>query len=242
MVIQKFIDSIQREVLEWVGEDPVTIIGIMPDGVFYAKPLVEFLKSYCNSVEYAELDKEQLVSAKKQVMLKDEYGNDLNEEKLRKRKILMVDNDIVTGKTYKNSLNLIKSKQADLEIKEVKFAVFEDRLGAADFAYKIAETASIQKEYFDIVKRDLVELEKLKQKLVITWREVPPMYQGEMLAVLLSMARVWREWDRDGEINADRVMDWLRGSLHRAAYAYSEIEVPESLKTPEYRVLKGEFL
>lgn len=64
----------------------------------------------------------------------DDDGNDLEEEKIRERKVLIVDNDIIIGKGYKRAMEAMRLRKERLKIKDVKFAVFTDRLGLADFS------------------------------------------------------------------------------------------------------------
>jgi len=64
----------------------------------------------------------------------DDNGEGLEEEKVKGRKVLMVDNDIITGKSYKRVMEAIKAKKERLKIKNIKFAVLCDRTGLADFS------------------------------------------------------------------------------------------------------------
>jgi DNA-binding Lrp family transcriptional regulator len=61
-------------------------------------------------------------------------GKGLEEEKVKGRKVLIVDNDIISGKSYKRAMETMRVKKERLKIKEIKFAVLCDRTGLADFS------------------------------------------------------------------------------------------------------------
>ncbi|MDP2734964.1 MAG: AsnC family transcriptional regulator, partial [bacterium] len=77
-----------------------------------------------------------LKKKKKKVVLlsMDDDGNDLDEEKVKGKKVLLVDNDVVTGKGYKRSMEAMRTRKARLRIKDIRFATFFDRVGVADFS------------------------------------------------------------------------------------------------------------
>jgi len=64
----------------------------------------------------------------------DDNGKGLEEEQVKGRKVLIVDNDIISGKSYKRAMETMRAKKEKLKIKEIKFAVLCDRTGLADFS------------------------------------------------------------------------------------------------------------
>ena len=229
--IEEFKSGVIERVERWIKSDPVVVIGVLPTGVFYASPLAERLKGDGREIEYAEIDARRLRNPKREIKLIDREGKDFSERELGERKILVVNDILITDETYERIREGLKEK--NLRKENIKFAVFEDRTGLADFRYRITPDVLIREEFFASAKESLQELQPLKKKLLSVWKEVPPEYQSEMLAVLLSNTREWREWEREGEISAHQVMDWLRDSLMKVAYAYPDIRIPDSFKTPD---------
>ncbi len=64
----------------------------------------------------------------------DDDGEGLEEDKIKGRKILIVDNDIISGKSYKRTMEIMRAKKDKLKLKDIKFAVLCDRTGLADFS------------------------------------------------------------------------------------------------------------
>ncbi|MEK7147729.1 MAG: AsnC family transcriptional regulator, partial [Patescibacteria group bacterium] len=116
--VQRFINEVGKEVKRYFGREKGCIIYLLPDGIFYAQALYRWLKSN-NKITLTTMDDD---------------GVGLEEEKVRGRKVLIVDNDIVSGKGYKRATEAIRLRKERLEIKDVKFAVFTDRVGLADFS------------------------------------------------------------------------------------------------------------
>lgn len=117
--VQKFIKGVGEEVKKYFGKDNACIIGLGDDGIFYARGLYQWFKKRNASVT---------------LMFMEEDGKILEEHKVRGRKVLIVDNDIITGKSYRSAMNVMKSKKEKLGIKDIKFAVLCDRTGLADFS------------------------------------------------------------------------------------------------------------
>lgn len=116
--VRKFIDEVGPGIKKYFGKDKSCIIYLQPDGIFYGQGLCKWLKNKRNIT----------------ITTMDDDGKDLEEEKLRGRKVLIVDNDIVTGKGYKRVIETMRLRKDRLRIKDVKFAVFTDRTGLADFS------------------------------------------------------------------------------------------------------------
>lgn len=116
--VQKFINEIGQDIKKYFGKDKSCIIYLLPDGIFYGQRLYKWLGNKKNIT----------------ITTMDDDGQDLEEKKVRGRKVLIVDNDIVTSKGYKRVMEAMRLRKERLRIKDVKFAVFSDRTGLADFS------------------------------------------------------------------------------------------------------------
>lgn len=114
-----FVETIGPKVKKYFGKMPGCIIGLEIDGVFYAEALYQWLKLNRSNLTLTAMNDE---------------GKGLEEKKLAGRKILIVEDEIVTGKSYKRAMEVMRAKKEDLKIKDVKFAVLCDRTGLADFS------------------------------------------------------------------------------------------------------------
>jgi len=117
--IQKFIDGVGKDVKKFFGKDKGCIISLGDDGFFYGVGLYQWLHSQNKNIGLVTMD---------------DNGKGLEEEKIRGRKILIVDNDIVSGKSYKRAMGIMRAKKERLKLKDIKFAVLCDRTGLADFS------------------------------------------------------------------------------------------------------------
>ena len=117
--IQKFIDGVGKDVKKFFGKDKSCIISLGDDGFFYGVGLYQWLHSQNKNIGLVTMD---------------DNGKGLEEEKIRGRKILIVDNDIVSGKSYKRAMGIMRAKKERLKLKDIKFAVLCDRTGLADFS------------------------------------------------------------------------------------------------------------
>jgi len=106
-------------VKQYFGKDKACIIGLEDDGVFYGEGLYKWLSQKNKKVSFTTMD---------------DYGNGLEQDKVKGRKVLLVDNDIVTGKAYRVVMALMREKKEKLKIKDIKFAVLCDRMKVADFS------------------------------------------------------------------------------------------------------------
>ena len=118
--IKKFIDTIGEDIAQYLGNDDTVILCLRPEGPFYGEALKIWLKK----------------RGKKNVLVTsmEDDGADLEEKLVRGRKVLIVNNDVVTGKSYKRSTEALRLKRKEWNIKDIKFAVFFDRVGVADFS------------------------------------------------------------------------------------------------------------
>lgn len=117
--IKKFIDGVGKDIKKFFGQEKGCIIGVGDDGYFYGLGLYQWLSQTNKNINFTSMTND---------------GRDLEEDKLKGRKILLVDNDIITGKSYKRIMESMRARKEKLQIKEIKFAVLCDRTGLADFS------------------------------------------------------------------------------------------------------------
>lgn len=117
--IQKFIKTVGKNAEKYLGEDPACIVYLKPDGTFYGVALYEWLRRRKNNLTLTTMEDD---------------GKGLDESRVRGRKVLIVDNDIITGKGYKRSMEAMRERKERLQIKDIKFAALMDRVGLADFS------------------------------------------------------------------------------------------------------------
>ena len=141
--IKKFVDGVGQEVKKYFGKDPGCIIGLEDDGVFYGKGLYQWVSQKNKKINFTTMDDD---------------GKGLEEDEVKGRKVLLVDNDIVTGKAYREAMNSILRKKEKLKIKDIKFAVLCDRMRLADFSvedYPMPKSGNLK----DL---DVIDLEIIK--------------------------------------------------------------------------------
>ena len=117
--IQKFINGVGVEIKKYFGKTKGAIIGVGDDGIFYGLGLWQWLSQKQKNILFTNME---------------DSGKGLEEDKIRGRKVLLVDNDIISGKSYKRAIETIKNKKKRLKIKNIKFAVLCDRMNLADFS------------------------------------------------------------------------------------------------------------
>ncbi|MEK7482665.1 MAG: AsnC family transcriptional regulator [Patescibacteria group bacterium] len=117
--IKKFIAGVGEQIKAYIGKDPACIIGLEDDGVFYARGLYHWLSQSNKKITLTTMD---------------DYGRGLEKEKVKNRKVLLVDNDIVTGKAFREIMDFMTRVKDELVIKDIKFAVLCDRMKVADFS------------------------------------------------------------------------------------------------------------
>ena len=111
--IQNFLKTTGKGIESYFGKDKACIVYLRPDGGFYGIALYEWLKKKKKNIELTTMHDD---------------GEGLEEKKVQGAKVLLVDNDIVSGKGYKRSMETLRFHRADLQIKDIKFAVYADRL------------------------------------------------------------------------------------------------------------------
>jgi DNA-binding Lrp family transcriptional regulator/hypoxanthine-guanine phosphoribosyltransferase len=117
--IQKFINGVGKDVKKFFGREKGCIIGLGDDGFFYGYGLYQWISKKNKKINFTTMDND---------------GKGLEEEKVEGRKILIVDNDVISGKTYKRTMETMRAKKDKLKLKDIKFAVLCDRTGLADFS------------------------------------------------------------------------------------------------------------
>lgn len=91
--VRKFIDSLSKRILEYIGKDDSCILALGDDGFFYGKGLYEWLRERKLPVIFTAADQDL---------------SNLDENALTKRKVLVVDNDILTGASYKKAMDRLR--------------------------------------------------------------------------------------------------------------------------------------
>ena len=117
--IQKFIDGIGKDVRKFFRKDKGCIIGLGDDGLLYGLGLYQWLRETNKNITFTSME---------------DNGKGMEEKKVKGRKVLIVDNDIISGKSYKKTMGIMRAKKDRLKIKDIKFAVLCDRTGMADFS------------------------------------------------------------------------------------------------------------
>jgi len=117
--IQKLINGVGQDVKRFLGKDKGCVVGLGDDGFLYGLGLYQWLRQKNKNLTFTAMD---------------DNGKGLDDEKIKGRKILVVDNDIITGKSYKRTMEAMRAKKDKLKLKEIKFAVLCDRTGLADFS------------------------------------------------------------------------------------------------------------
>ena len=150
--IKKFIDTLGEDIKQYFGKDDAVILCLRPEGMFYGEALVQWLK--------------QKKKTNGNLASMEDDGADLDERVVRKRKVLIVNNDIVTGKSYKRSTDALRVKKKEWDLKDIKFAAYFDRVGVADFSVAKYSAEAI----WGFEELDAIDL-KILQCLSINGRE-----------------------------------------------------------------------
>jgi len=146
--IRKFIEGVGKDVEEYFGKDKGCIIGLEDDGIFYGEGLYCWLSEKNKNITFFAMD---------------DCGKGLEGDKVKERKILIVDNDIVTGKAYREVMEFMRERKDKLGIKDIKFAVLCDRMKMADFSvedYPVPSSWSLK----NLDKIDLEIIKALSQE------------------------------------------------------------------------------
>lgn len=146
--VKKFIDVIGADIKQYLGKDDAAILCLRPEGLFYGEALKEWLK--------------QKGKANVVVASIEDDGVDLEEKLVRNKKVLIVNSDIITGKSYKRSTEALRARKKEWGIKDIKFACYFDRTGMADFAVASYSAEAIWR-FEDLDAIDLKILQSLAE-------------------------------------------------------------------------------
>jgi len=176
--IQKFIQGVKEEVLKYKGKDKLCIIGLGENGVFYGEGLYRWLKSRGHNVNFTTINDD---------------GEGLEEKKIKGRKVLMADSHIITSRCYRQALNIVKTKQKKLGVKDIKCAVMHDLRGVADFVVERYLSSKVKLDHIDLEiikilskegKRSFSEIaKKIGLTSVGTKRRVDRLLEQEILSI-----------------------------------------------------------
>lgn len=117
--IKTFIQTVGKDVEKYFGNDKAAIVYLLPDGLWYAEGLSQWLKKKKKNVTLSSMEDD---------------GQGLQEEKVKGRKVLIVNNDVISGKAYKRSTEALRTRKEELKMKDIKYATYIDRVGLADFS------------------------------------------------------------------------------------------------------------
>jgi len=117
--IQKFIEGVGKDIKRYFGKDRGCVVGLGDDGFIYGLGIYQWISEKNKNINFTAMD---------------DNGKGLEEEKIKGRKVLIVDNDIISGKSYKRAMETMRARKEGLKIKDIKFAVLCDRTGLADFS------------------------------------------------------------------------------------------------------------
>lgn len=140
--IQRLVEGIGGQVLNYVGKDKVCVIGLGDDGVFYGEGLYVWLKKKGVKADFTTMDYD---------------CSGLEESKVAGTKIIVADNDIITGTAYKSVMETMRSRQKALKFKDIKYAVLCDRTRLADFSVEDYMTTAGS----EVVKMDSIDFKIL---------------------------------------------------------------------------------
>src|SRR3989344_2968620 len=99
--VQQFIKAVGKGVAAYFGKDDSCIVYLELDGVFYGIALYEWLKKKKKNITLTTMHDD---------------GAALEEDKVKNRKVLIVNNDIITGKSYKRSMEALRERKNRLHI------------------------------------------------------------------------------------------------------------------------------
>lgn len=146
--VKRFVEGVGQDVKKYFGKDKGCIIGLEDDGVFYGEGLYQWLSKTNKNLTYTTMEIN---------------GEGLEEKKVKGRKVLLVDNDVVTGKAYRTTMELMRSKRKRLNLIDIKYATLCDRVSVADFSvegYPVPSSWNLK----NMDKIDLELIEALSQE------------------------------------------------------------------------------
>lgn len=142
--VQTFLKVLGKDIEEYFGGEKGALVYLKPDGVWYAEALYQWLKEKKKDITITSMEDD---------------GTGLEEEKVRDRKVLIVVNESFTGKAHKRSMEAMRARKGQLNIKGIKFAAYRDRPGTADFAVDQYSAETIwRKEDIDALDLKIIKL------------------------------------------------------------------------------------
>lgn len=223
--IKKFIAKVGADIEKYFGNDPSCIVCLQPGGVFYGTALFEWLKSKRKNVLLTVMEDD---------------GIDLEENKVKGRKVLIADGEIVTGKAYKRTMEVLRLRKEKLKIKDIKFVTYIDRIGLADFSvwaysseatWHQAELDAIDVKIISMLKEDgrmpFTEIgEKLKMSGVAVKNRVEWLLQKNIMKIQASLvADKFYKMSAVIQIDAEqRVVEKLIENLEKAPQVHHLVQ------------------
>ena len=117
--VQTFLKVLGKDIEKYFGAEKAALVYLKPDGVWYAEALYHWLKGKKKDITVSSMEDD---------------GTGLEAERVRDRKVLIIVNESFTGKAHKRSVEAMRARRTQLNIKGIKFAAYRDRPGTADFA------------------------------------------------------------------------------------------------------------
>ena len=218
-VIEKAIDKFKQqtleccrmhkeEFLEFLGNEDGCVVGIEPYGVPFAAVVLEYLRGECN---------QELV-----LTLMNKEGKDVDESKVKGRKAIIVDDDIVSGQTYRESIQIIDSYKPT----GILYVTYEDRAGLADIVLKDTVEARMCSRCFKSYSR------KYSEEILSIY------YCPNCLALAKQeIGRIKRAFRETGStvLSVDEIVEWInnRSGFRRFSKERAEkyLQIPELFQT-----------
>lgn len=127
--INSFIAEIGPKIMEYAGHDNICIVGLIGSGHGdkYAISMWRYLLRERKNANFVELSRYSLIKSEPIKLSQKDFEN---------RKVIIVDDEIIGGTNYRLSMKRLSSLKGKLKIKDIKYAVYKDAAGLADFSLK----------------------------------------------------------------------------------------------------------
>ena len=123
--INEYVMKLGPKIKEYIGKDPACIIGISGGGKLFGIALWKYLLREGTNASFIEYNTFEESS-------KDEMG--FSKKDVEGKKVILVDIAVHSGATYKAAMNKISKYRNKFKMKDLKFAVYRDLSGLADFS------------------------------------------------------------------------------------------------------------
>lgn len=110
----ELVKGIGNILIRYIKEDNFCIVCVEPNGIIYGEGIYKYLVDNGKTGDITVIEKEGCLS---------------NKEKLKGRKIIVVDAYLLSERFYRKIMAILDSEKKSLDIKGVKYVVFEDRIG-----------------------------------------------------------------------------------------------------------------